>query len=139
MADKTDVGFVNAHAEGVRGHHDACITLFPCFLFRGSQAGIHPCVVGIGFYFIEDQELGHLLGFFSLPYINQPGSFHPFGDTEELSQFVFGFPDHISQVGALERTLENIASLAKEKLFLDVFHYLGGCRGGKCYERNIGK
>ncbi len=54
----TYVGFVDAHAEGVSCHYDACVAIGPLFLFAVFVFGWDAGVEEVGGYAVGVEELG---------------------------------------------------------------------------------
>ena len=105
MADKTDIGLVYTHPKSIGGHHDLGFSIFPFVLLYSPGGSVHTRMVGIGFYPVKKQKLGHILGFLPLPDIYQAASAHTLCNPEHLTQFILGFSHNVGQILTLKGSL----------------------------------
>ena len=132
------VGLVNAHSEGIGGHHHPHLIVLPLSLslvFHGwAQTGM---VEGggnaTGVEFLAD--VARLL---AAARINHGAARHRTQNVNEFSLLVLRLPHHVGQVAALETHLEHVALGKLEQLLYVVHHQWGGC-GGERQDRHTGQ
>ena len=100
--DESYVGLVDAHAEGVGGHHHAGLTLLPGLLSFILHGGIETGVVEGGGDARLGEYFGNLLGAPSAAGIDDGGAFHAVEDVDEFFALVGGIAHDVGKVLALE-------------------------------------
>ena len=134
MDNQADVGLVNAHAEGVGGHHYARPALLPVALALVAHGRFKSGVVKRRAYAAVGQGLGYLLGALAAPYVNDGRAV---GAAQQAQRFVplVARPDYeVGKVLALETHAEDVLAPEAE-LILDVVY---DARRGRGRERKHG-
>ena len=148
MHDQSDVGFVDAHAEGVGADDDAHAVLLPVALALVFHLVVQSSMIEGGAESSIAEFLGNLLGASATAHINDGGAL---GVLEGVDEFLYLVGTVLYQIGKV------LALKAHSKHGKTVFHTLGGglprfarklladvldnlrcCGGGKCQHGNVG-
>ena len=134
MDHEPHVRFVDAHAEGVGGHHHARLAREPLLLPQRPLGVSQSAVVGGGRRALLTQEVGDLLG--ALPRADEDDA--RAGDVadqpQQLSVLVVGAADAVREVGARETAAQNVR-FGEFQVAHDV---VGHCFRGRGGERQHG-
>ena len=137
---QADVRFVDAHAEGVGGHHDAHLALRPCaladVLVDGRQAGVeierlHPRLAE------HPGQDGRAL---TVARIDDGRARHALKDVQQLGVLVVGVAHHVVEVlPGKAHTKDSLTLRAEAQAAADVFYHLRGGRGRQGQDGAVGQ
>ena len=95
MNDRAYIGLVYSHSECVCGHHYTVTVIGPGTLTLVLDGGLQSCVVEGGGYTLSVKEIRYLLGFGTVPYVDNAGAGDTFQYMLEFQQFVFCLAYHV--------------------------------------------
>ena len=133
-----DVGLIDAHAKGIRGHHDAQLAVHPGALpFRLLLAAESGVKEG-GRDAFSMQRRGDLGGALAAADVDDGRSACALEDANELAQLVVAVADKVGEVGSGEALAEDVGGTETE-LLLHVVDGLRGSRGGEGQHGDVGR
>ena len=134
MHHQPDVGLIDAHAKGVRGHHYAQLAVHPGALpFRLLLAAESGVKEG-GRDAFSMQRRGDLGGALAAADVDDSRSVRALEDANELAQLVVAVADKVGEVGSGEALAEDVGGTETELLL----HVVDGWRGSRSGEGQHG-
>ena len=130
MDHETDVGFVDAHAEGVGAHHHPDAVRFPVLLPHSPDGAADAGVVERRAHPFVAEHLSDFLGLLSVSDVHDAGTRDAVAHGHQLPGLVLAPPDDVGEVRPLETGLEEVLLLESEPVH-DVFRDRGRRRGGE--------
>ena len=114
--DQPDVGFVDAHSEGVGGHHHACAAVVPLALPLVPDDVFQSGVVGKGADAGGHQVVGNFPGALAASHIDDGAAAYGVEDVRHLRELVGGVPHDVCQVVAPEAHAEHVLAVELQPL-----------------------
>ncbi len=139
VRDEAHVGFVDAHAEGDRGHHHHAVLAQKAVLVGLPHAGVEPGVIRQRGDAVLLQQPGNLFHAFARLAVDDPGFAFvlAFDEAQQLRRGILLLDDGVSDVGPVEAA-DELARVLQLQPFQDVLarDRIGG--GGQCHARHRG-
>ena len=137
MEYHSDIGLVNAHAEGVGGNDDALLVLLPLFLPLVAGRVFEPGVIEGGGDAVLFEEHSQFLALPPASCIDDGTARGELENVDELSRLVIGVAHDIGQIAAVEAHAVHIL-LLKQQPLLYVINHLWRSGGGEGQHWRLG-